>query len=135
MERVLVSDVAYVYELWKKYAAAVNVGDIDQWISLWSKDGIQMPPDVRPRIGKEQIRKEVKPQFDLFNTKISIHPEEVRILGERAYSHGLFSTVVRPKDSKTTTEISGKFLTILEKQADGSWKIAVDCFNYNGPGE
>jgi ketosteroid isomerase-like protein len=26
---------------------------------------------------------------------------------------------------------TGKFLTIFEKQGDGSWKIAIDCFNFD----
>jgi len=30
-------------------------------------------------------------------------------------------------------KISGKFLTVFEKQIDGSWKIARDIFNYNAP--
>ena len=30
---------------------------------------------------------------------------------------------------------AGKFLTIFQKQDDGSWKIARDCFNGNGPAE
>jgi hypothetical protein len=32
-----------------------------------------------------------------------------------------------------TKSYSGKFLDILEKQADGSWKIAIDCFNLDAP--
>ena len=30
-------------------------------------------------------------------------------------------------------EIDGKFMTVWKKQSDGSWKIAVDMFNANGP--
>ena len=49
-------DVALVYELWNEYAAAANDGDMARWISLWIDDGIQMPPDVPRRVGKEEIR-------------------------------------------------------------------------------
>jgi ketosteroid isomerase-like protein len=38
-----------------------------------------------------------------------------------------------PKEGGETTSYSGKFLDILVKQADGSWKIAIDCHNYNEP--
>ena len=27
----------------------------------------------------------------------------------------------------------GKYVTVWHKQADGSWKMQVDCFNANGP--
>ncbi len=32
-----------------------------------------------------------------------------------------------------SVEVDGKFMTVWKKQSDGSWKIAVDMFNANGP--
>jgi len=93
-----------------------------------------MPPDVPRRVGKEQIGAAMQPGVDLFDLKNTIiNTEEVRILGDRAYSHGTYTYDMTPKAGGETMCISGKFLDILEKQADGSWKIAIDCHNYNEP--
>jgi uncharacterized protein (TIGR02246 family) len=136
MERSMVLDVAQVYELWNEYAAAVNAGDFERWISLWSDEGIRMPPGAPRLVGKEQIRREMRPLFDLFDTsRMIINTEEVRILGDRAYSHGAYEFEITPKAGGETKSYSGKFLDILEKQVDGSWKIAIDCHNYNMPSE
>ena len=135
LERVRVADIAQVYNLWNAYADAVNAGDMKRWIALWSNDGIQMPPDAPARYRKEQIQVEEQPKFDLFNSKMDLDPEEVCILGDHAYSHGSFFSIVTPKEGGTPIEIQGKFLTILEKQVDGSWKILIDCYNYNKPPE
>ena len=136
IERVQVADVAQVYELWNEYAAAANDGDMARWIALWIDDGIQMAPDAPPRIGKEQIREAMQPLFDHFNmSKMIIQTEEVRILGDRAYSHGTYTFEMTPKEGGETKSYSGKFLDILEKQVDGFWKIAIDCHNYNMPSE
>jgi len=136
IERVQVADVAQVYELWNEYATAANDGDMERWISLWIDDGIQMPPGVPRRVGKEEIRREMQPLFDHFNmSKMIIQTEEVRILGDRAYSHGTYECEMTPKEGGETRSYSGKFLDILEKQVDGSWKIAIDCHNYNMPSE
>jgi len=131
MERNMVSDVAQVYELWNEYAATVNAGDFERWISLWIDDGIRMSPsNLGPRqVGKEQIQAAVQPLFDSSDLAATISTEEVQILGERAYSHGTFEITVTPKDGGDTLVLNGNFLTILEKQNDGSWKIAIDCFN------
>lgn len=134
LERVQVADVAQVYELWNEVAAATNEGDIERWISLWIDDGIQMPPGAPCRIGKAEIRRGMQPLFDHSDTvKLIIQPEEVRILGDRAYSHGIYELEMAPKAGGEPKRYSGKFLDILEKQVDGSWKIAIDCHNYSTP--
>ena len=43
------------------------------------------------------------------------------------FGHQRFGTI-RPN-----THIIGKYLTILKKQTDGSWKIYRDCFNSDVP--
>ena len=132
MERNLAADVAKVYEIWEAYIESMQSGNFELWLSLWIEDGIQMPPDVPRRMGLQQIRAEMRPWFDNFNMSNStINTEEVRILGDRAYSHGTYTYDITPKAGGETMHISGKFLDILEKQADGSWKISIDCHNYN----
>jgi len=128
--------VAQVYELWNEYTAAANDGDMERWIFLWIDDGIQMAPGAPRRVGKEEIQRGMQPLFDLFDTsKMIIHTEEVRILGDRAYSHGTYECKMTPKEGGETKSYSGKFLDILEKQVDGSWKIVIDCHNYDTPSE
>jgi uncharacterized protein (TIGR02246 family) len=129
-------DVAQVYKLWNEFAAAANDGDLARWIFLWSEDGIQMGPGAPRRVGKEQIRQEMQRLFDEFTTtNMVIHTEEIRILGDRAYSHGTLEYEITPKEGGETRSYSGKCLNILEKQVDGSWKIAIDCHNYDTPSE
>ena len=136
MERNLVSDVAQIYKMWREYAAAINDGDINRWISLWMDDGIQMPPDTARSVGLPQIRVFIEPIFENFYfEEFSINPDVVHVLDNQAYSHGLFCTSMTPKTGGETIDVRGKFLTILIKQADGFWKIAVDCFNSNSSGE
>lgn len=75
----------------------------------------------------------MKPLFDQLIVKIAITNKEARIAGDLAFSRGIFTLSMTPKAGGETIKLSGKYLTILEKQADGSWKIARDCFNYNEP--
>ena len=129
-ERTKNIDVALIYELWNAYAAAFNDGELERWLALWVDDGIQMPPGAPRRMGKEQIRQEMRPAFELFNmNKMCIHTEEVKVLGDRAYSHGVYEIEMAPSAGGEPTNHFGKFLTILVKQVDGSWKIAIECFN------
>jgi uncharacterized protein (TIGR02246 family) len=135
MERLQVAEVTLIYELWNEYAAAANDGDIARWISLWCDEGIQMPPGVPRRVGKEQIQKGMQPLFEISNTTMTVHPNEVRVLGDQAYSHGAFEIEILDKEDGRSESLSGNFLSILEKQGDGSWKIAIDCHNFDSPSD
>ena len=136
LERVQVADVAQVYQLWNEVAAAANAGDLERWISLWIDDAIQMPPDAPRRVGKAEILRAMQPQFDHFDIrKLIIQPEGVRILGNRANSHGTYEFEMAPKEGGETRRYCGKFLDILEKQMDGSWQIAIHCRNHNTPAD
>ena len=75
----------------------------------------------------------MEPLFEQFNVKIAINNEEVQIAGDWAYSRGVFTLSLTPKAGVETTKFEGKYLSILKRQADGSWKVARDCFNYNTP--
>ncbi|MDJ0751882.1 MAG: SgcJ/EcaC family oxidoreductase [Ardenticatenaceae bacterium] len=134
-ERIKNIDVALIYRLWREVAAAVNTGDLEKWISFWTPNGIQMPPGMPRRQGREQIQEAMAQVFQQFRyRKARIDPEEVRINGQSAYSHGTYNFEKSPSGQDEFSTYSGKFLAILEKQIDGSWKIAVDCFNYDETG-
>ena len=40
---------------------------------------------------------------------------------------------VMPKEGGDSIKVNGEYSTILQRQIDGSWKIAIDCFNYDAP--
>lgn len=133
LERSRVSDIARINDLWNAYVVAVNAGDLVSWISLWINEGIHMPPAAPRRVGKKQIRAEMQTLFDVFNKQMALNLEEVRVEGNMAYSHGTYDFVMTPKSGGEIKQGRGKFLTILHRQINGSWKIAVDCFNYDVP--
>ncbi|MHA2224802.1 MAG: YybH family protein [Candidatus Hodarchaeales archaeon] len=122
-----------IKEIWNKYASSIVARDINSWISLWIDEGIQMPPNAPPNSGKETIQTFTK---ELMNnnpiSKMVINSEEVREAGDWGFSRGNYWFEITPKEEEKV-KVNGKFLTILEKQDDGSWKIARDIFNYNAP--
>jgi len=132
LERGNKADISAIKEIWRQYAATIDAGDFEGWISLWMDDGIQMPPDTPARIGKEQIRKGMKPAFDQFILKMGITNKETTISGDFGFARGTFTETLIPKAGGEAEKYEGKYLTIFEKQMDGSWKIARDCFNFDG---
>jgi uncharacterized protein (TIGR02246 family) len=127
------ADILAIKEKLNEYAATCNAGDLERWISLWTDDGIQMPPSAPARVGKEQIRAGMKTAFDQYIIKVTINNEETRVSGNLGFARGIGVESLIPKAGGKTEKFDLKYLTIFEKQTNGSWKIARDCFNSNVP--
>ena len=127
------SDVDSVKEMLAKYAKGCNTGDFDFWMSLWTDDGVQMPPNTPVRIGKEQIRDGMKPVFDQFKLKIEVNLDEAKVFGDYGLTRCTYTLDLIPKAGGETihAEPDGKALTIFRRHSDNSWKILYDCFNSN----
>ena len=127
------ADISAINNNIELYTSSMNAGDLDRWISLWADDAIQLAPDAPAVIGKEQIRAKYESIFPLFIFKMTITNEEVKIGGDLACSHGNYTVSMTPKAGGETIMIDGKYLSIEERQVDGSWKIICSCFNDNAP--
>lgn len=57
-------------------------------------------------------------------------PLETQVAGDWAYERGNITETVTPKSGKPL-ERSLKYLAILNRQADGAWKIHLDIDNSN----
>jgi uncharacterized protein (TIGR02246 family) len=122
---------AAINDIWNRYSSSLNSGDIDRWMSLWADNGVQMPPNEPPVIGKEAIRARNKGVLDRFAFNITITNDEVRVGGDWAFARGMYAATLTPKAGGAAVSIDGKYMTILARQPDGSWKIQRDIFNSN----
>jgi len=119
--------------LLKEYAASLNSGDLDRWVALWTDDGIQMPPGEPAVVGKQHIRTRNGAGLDRFKFDMGITNEELRVAGDWAYIRGTYKATLQPKQGGEPVLIDGKYMSILAKQPDGSWKLHRDAFNSNVP--
>ena len=125
------ADVEAIQVIWNIYSTARVVGDADVWLSLWDEEGIKMPPGA-PARSKEVLDKVVPDAFASGSvSSMNIYPEEINVVGNWAYTRGTYDSerVVEGK----AVRVEGKFLTILKRQADGTWRIYRDCFNSSVP--
>jgi ketosteroid isomerase-like protein len=115
------------------YKLAVETGDVELYVANYTTDGVQIPPDAPSRIGSEQIRAAIEPALAGFNAVCPIYPREAKIIGNWAFGWCDWSLSLTPKEGGETTTFDGKGLDVLKRQADGSWKYYISCWNYNGP--
>jgi uncharacterized protein (TIGR02246 family) len=125
------ADEAAIRDLWQAYQTSRVEGDADTWLGLWHPEGIQMPPGV-PARGFDAVEEGVRASFAPgVVDSMEIDPQEIQVLGDWAYARGVY-TSARTVDGEEV-EVDGKFMTILRRQDDGSWRIYRDIFNSNTP--
>ena len=128
------TDIAAIRAVLSQYAMSICDGDLDLWISLWADNGTQMPPDAPACIGRVQILEEMKPAFDEMSMELIILSiEDAKIYGGFGLTRCRYTLKMTPKAGGETINAmpEGKALTLYERQSDGSWKIAFDCFSSN----
>ena len=64
---------------------------------------------------------------------VAISNQDVQVAGDLALSRGLFRVDATLKDGGMPLVMDGKYMSVLQRQPDGSWKLYRDIFNSNAP--
>ena len=110
---------------------AVKTGDVDLYISIFTDDAMVMPPGFPIARGKEEIQPVIEGLFGMFELELPYTVEDIEIIGDQAYTRSSWEYSMTPKAGGGTTVSIGKEVDILKKQSDGSWKIYMQCYNYD----
>lgn len=121
-----------IAELYDEYIACHEGGDRDRFMKLWTENGVQMPPGSPSHVGTENIRTGNKNSFSLFKWEdMNIDVEEVREVDQWGFATGNYNFKRIHKETGEIFTGPGKYLTVFEKQDDGSWKFVRDIFNFD----
>ncbi|MDX1640751.1 MAG: DUF4440 domain-containing protein [Balneolaceae bacterium] len=128
-------DVAFIDELREKELEAVRAGNVDSLMAIRTDDFVAMLPGMPAVEGKEAVRETLVAMFgQMEEFEHNTRSEEIVVSGDLAIQRGTYTDKVTLKSSGETMTYEGKFLWILERQDDGSWKYAVHISNRNGSG-
>jgi uncharacterized protein (TIGR02246 family) len=114
------------------FMAAANAGDADQIAGVYAEDGAVLAPNLPPQKGRDAVRAFWGGFLDAYTVRFEIASDTVEGRGDLAYNQGHYRFTAVPK-AKGVPGIADevKFLEILKKQRDGSWKYVVDMYSSN----
>lgn len=110
------------------YNEAFNRGDAAGCAAFFTDDVLLMVPGQPMTRGKKAFEKIYRSRMDA--SRGGTHTNtlvEYGVEGDLAYQVGTFAI------SNANPSEEGKFLNILKRQADGTWKVAVSMFNGDTP--
>jgi ketosteroid isomerase-like protein len=111
------------------WSAAQQADGLDGVMPFYLDDAILLPPNNPMAIGKDAIR-EASATIDSPGFSVSWKPMKVEVAksGDFAYAIGNFEGTGVDHEGNPIP-VKGKYLEIWKKQADASWKVAVDMFS------
>ncbi len=127
------ADVDAINSLRDKFIALDNASDAAGLASLFTNDAVLMPPNQAAVTGNQAIESWFQTTFDQFTTEFTVASEELEVVGDWAFDWGAYMTALTPRAGGEPTEDRGKYIVILRKQVDGSWRIVKNIWNSNNP--
>ena len=114
----------------KKYVSAWLAADAEQITNVYADDAIVLYPNQPAIQGRAAILTYFKNFFQEFRQdNFELLSDEVEIIGSLAYDRGKYKWKGTPVKGGSTIDDHGKYLVILQQQADGSWKVLRDMDN------
>lgn len=107
---------------------------VDGHLSFFTEDAMVLAPNEASVSGKEAIGKILDEYHAMPGFSITWSPSDVEVAssGDLGYSIGTYNLSINDSLGSPMTD-RGKYLTVWKKQADGTWKVAVDMFNSDLP--
>ena len=115
------------------YDAALKAGDVDAVMAAYIEEAVFMPLNVPALVGQEAVRAWYQAFLDYSAVDLNFAVDEVVVSGHWAFARATFLGTETPRAGGGSVEIDGKAIFILQKQDDGSWKIARYLFNLDTP--
>ncbi|MCK4941914.1 nuclear transport factor 2 family protein [candidate division WOR-3 bacterium] len=126
-------DMVQIKKFLETAGEAVNQGDVEAEVSRFTEDGIYMWPGAPAIEGQEALREWFERRFAKVEAHIDSRTEEIVVCGDWAFERGTSVVNIRQKDSNHFETVRGKYINILRRQPDGSWKIARRIRNRDHP--
>ena len=120
------NDFEAIEDLHRRDVAAVKASDFETLMSLMDEQCVVFPPDGEPEGGQTYLSRfrassdGTEPQPEIL--ELVQDWEEVRLLGDFAYEHGVVRYTVRDANGAVIRETQ-RLMRLLRRQPNGEWRV------------
>jgi uncharacterized protein (TIGR02246 family) len=118
----------------EEWDAAVVSGDFEAAVAMYTEDAIRMQWDMPALVGREAIRTWMQSEADTYTFEGSNQTLEITVLSPEwilLRSTGTFTAT--PKAGGEARVQTEKWLTVVQRQPDGTWKWYRDAGSSDFP--
>jgi uncharacterized protein (TIGR02246 family) len=126
------ADEASIRSADSAFVASINAGDAAKVAEVYAEDASLLAPNLPPQKGRRAVQEFWGGFLDAYTVRFEVVSDTLEGRGDLAYTRGHYRFTAVPK-AKGVPGVAdeGKFVEILKKQPDGTWKYAVDMYSSN----
>ncbi len=116
-----------------QFSEAMMKGDNEKMLSFYADDIVSLPSYQPMMEGKDVLKNAMMMDANSGNkfTKFQLTSKKILSAGNLIVDIGTYEMSMDIQGMEEPFNDQGKYITIYEKQDDGSWKIKVDTWNSN----
>jgi uncharacterized protein (TIGR02246 family) len=126
-------DIAAIGKIREAAMAAYTGGDADALANLYTENAVSEPNNGPTLNGRSAIAASLKGTFERSSMKVTLVPDQTKTTGSTGFEAGHYTAEVTPKSGAASTTVEGRYMMLLTKGSDGSWKVAYDMDNVGQP--
>lgn len=114
--------------------AALEGGDMSKPLSFFSDDGMEMAPNMTAAKGRDAIKAMWTQMMSsgMKMTNVEFTTVDLQASGKIGYEIGKYEMTISGAGMNEMKD-AGKYITIWQQQADGSWKLRAETWNTDMP--
>jgi uncharacterized protein (TIGR02246 family) len=120
------TDEQAIRNLVAQWHSATAAGDVEAVLRLMAENVVFLVAD-HPPMNRGMIEKRLRYLLTLYHVESTNEIQEVEVSGNLAYCWAVLTVRVTPVSGGNSVVRTGSALSILRKQANGSWVVARDA--------
>lgn len=116
-----------------EWSRLIDAKDIDGIVNLYRTDGVFLVPGIPASEGHQAIRATLESLFNLPGFALALNPIVVDVSGDASFATERGSYRLSYRNSEDPVVEIGKYLVVWRASSDGTWKVAADMINSDGP--
>lgn len=116
------------------FSSAIDAGNTEQFVSLFTSDGVLMPYNQREITGLEGIRRWARQLFEAYECdRTVVRVEQLEVSETIAFARGTYLQRMTSKSNGNATEMVGSFVNTFQRQPDSSWLMNSVVWTSSAP--
>jgi ketosteroid isomerase-like protein len=123
---------AAITEARAAFVSALVDGDAETASAVYADDARLFAPSTEPIRGRAEIEGFWRAGLEAGISDVKLEALELERADRLAYEIGRYSLCLRPATGETVVD-RGRYVLVHAREADGSWRRAVEMFNPDAP--